>query len=330
VVAYPDAFTTGGHTIAGQLIYGLAATDAGIFAATAAFPAPAWVRTGAQTGLDYVNCQRVVAGFARQLLAPPGDRHVTFVYVGAGSSLYLSASDGLYYDDLLAEPVDLEPFFQTTAAQSPSNTTALPFAPTSVVGLANTPASLPYIGTAGTVWQLPAAMTLPDAQYAWVSPLNERNIRSYRLTDFASAAPYFGMHAGEASDIEATSSTLPVVASTRLAQVMLRRVKEYSRPQITLTLRSTLNYVESKLRTLRPTQQVTVTIDRTAWGLVFAASPFYVLRHVLSVSRGDPVWRTETTLGSILRAQAPTDAQIAAALGYAASRTNRYARRRRT
>ena len=107
--------------------------------------------------------------------------------------------------------------------------------------------------------------------------------------------------------------------------VMVRRVKEYSRAQYVLTLTSAFAFADSLLRRLRPSQTALVTIDRTAWGMNYSADTFYVLRHTISFARGDTVCRTQTQLGRLLRNTAPSDSQIAAALGYATKQSNRYA-----
>jgi len=316
-LGYPDPFTPGGHAIAGTTVYGFACTDSGVFYSTTALSAPTWVGSGAQTGLGAQNVTLLAAGYQRSLI----NRLATCVYASTGASLYASACDGLYYDDILAEKVTLEAFFLSAAAQC-SEASGAPFPPTDTVALATDISGIPYVGTPGNTWTLPSSIALPK-DFAWVSPLDERNRRTYRLVNFGSASPYFGLHAGEVPEIEATSSTLPVAAATRLGAVMVRRVKEYSRAQYVLTLTSAFAFADSLLRRLRPSQTALVTIDRTAWGMNYSADTFYVLRHTISFARGDTVCRTQ--MGRLLRNTAPSDSQIAAALGYATKQSNRYA-----
>jgi hypothetical protein len=329
-----------GSTIGTLAVTFLACTDSGIYYTTDPIGSCTWHAVGAQSGISDQNILHVAAGTPQYLISVDVDHStVSRVFCSTGNQLYVSHSDALFFDDEWADPVDLGLYWLQLAVDATDASNIFTgggpkvFPKHDIVGYAwpgwpapgtgNVSGDPGYVGTPGIVRN--TVSSLP-AGFSWVSPIDERGKRSYRLTNLHADAPYAATHAGEISQIVASAGVTLETASGRLAAVHLKQLKEGSTIQVLLTLASYFSDPAHVLAGLRPMQQVTVTLSQPVFGPVYSAEPFYVLRHVIEQQRGEPFYRTTTTLARLLRDRPATDAELGASVGAKLGKSRRFMR----
>lgn len=315
LVAYDGDLVLGTTTIRPKVF---ALTDAGIYLSLNP-QGGNWQASDSQSGIADQNMTALAVGSPQTLVTRITNR----LYTVTSNSFYISHSSGIWWDDELQDKVSVGATLSAIATAMGRG----PFLDNSVTSL-GTIAPGGSTGTSGVniPGPLPAPFTL-GGDLVWVRALDERNKWTYRLVHTNSTSPYNAIEFGEVSEVTADAATSGPEASGKLAQAEVRLLGDRSRLQSTITVSSAFFTTTHALRTLRPTHLVHVTYDTTPiYGIKFVNAPFYVLSHKIFKNEGDTTIATSTSLGTVLRVQPLTMAQVVAGLQHGLSRTQRYTR----
>jgi hypothetical protein len=318
-----------GASFQGEQVVAFAATDAGLFR-TDQVGGGAWSSPNTASGLGDFAISFIMAGTVQTVLG----RALTRIFAGAKRSFLISANSGDNWKDLLADKLDLGPFWYALAGQSITGSLGGPGGPWpdstlgalgSTSGLATnatsvgsilgataqqassgnlSPAGATDTGGTGTVLPVPThnPRQLPSG-WIWARRLDEQSQFTFRLVNLNSQAPYAGMQWSELSELQANADVGVITASEQIALVVWRWLYGASIPRIQLTLNSSITQTNAAARDLYPGDKVGVRYNPPGWTAVLALNTtLYVQKHTIGKASRDAAIKTTTNVSNSLEA----------------------------
>lgn len=276
IIAYPPEWS-----INGVPVTFLASTDRGLYYCTD-YTGNQWYPCSGQNGINEVSGSFVAAGTVQGLLG----RNIVRLFVASDTALFVSSTGGIYFQEILSQPLDLGPAFYALAQQA----NARPFPDNNVGGIAIDATSSGGVG--GGIGSLPTGPSAPvdntdlennggAGTIVYISPSNplspalglvfcrrvtETNDFTYRVIDVTCEAPYNAIEPSQLSEMAANAATDALTGSLELLVEHYRYLLICRQPKVTITLNSSFTTREAALRTLLPGDMVSVDFVLTSGG----------------------------------------------------------------
>lgn len=307
-------------TIRSTVPAAVALTGAGLFACTTPGGGQ-WVELTKNTGLAGANITLFCVGMPQTVLG----RQMLRVYAANDSSLFISCNEGRDWQDFLAAPLDMGPFWGALAIKCGAGTYAdndvgalgnvagistagqavgsivqvqqLPGGGFTRGAIPRDPSSPSGTGGTGRTLPIPATLTgygLLPASWIWARRLDKLNQFTYRLVNLVSQAPRGGIRFEALSQITADSATPVIKASENIGVVAFFWLAQASTPQTTITIQGQYHTQEAALRTLNSGDLAWVngalTVDSTVTGVSGDGVPTTLMSYT-----NRPFWVLEHT-----------------------------------
>jgi hypothetical protein len=297
----------------------VASTDAGPYV-MASSP---WLAMPQQSGIGGENVLGTAIGYPQTLGGDsinPG-RLTTRMYCWTASSLWVSHSAGIWFDDELQEKTSIGPFISALGKISTGGAGASFLDNSiSVIGIgttAGTPNAPAAAGTSGRALYVTAAAIAANglqnmaSTALWLRPLDERNRFTYLFIDTASASPTGRIVNADFPSIQSDNATPAATAAGKLAQATIRAYHDAAIVPHDVQFDSVLAFQEMALRTLRPSHRVATDYDTSAYYTVnLSTTKFYVRKVRFYKARTDNQVQVQVDASTVFRAAPATDQSI--------------------
>jgi hypothetical protein len=286
----------------------LAATSLGVWYCADTTGRTGWMRTDGQSSIGDFNTTCVAAGTR----GTSDQRTLRSVYACADTAFYYSNNGGVNWIDAFSEPLDAGPYFYN------------------------------YFRKGYERWPTLDDTQIPvgNAGYLLVRQLNGISQFNYVLVNPTSQAPAGQHRSAELSQLSSPANMSEITVSRLLVFAMVRFLAYTAKPQVIVEVESYFDDTGSALRTLRPTDQVTLSGAPMDYVIAPGLAPFalgtwsgsyYVLSHQIDYDRDqDPTGcTTRTRLGSLLLDDRSDPLKVTADIWYQVSRSQLYRTRSR-
>ena len=301
-----------GGTINGKQVALFACTDNGVYW-TADPTGGNWNPCTGQSAIDDTTVNLLAVGNLQLAL----DRQMTRIYAAGKSSLFQSNTGGIWWRNNLNQLLDLGPFW-TALAQQCGGT---PYPDSDLVYIGDT--------TGAADEELAPTLAIPADNprylppgWVWQRRLDEHNDFAYRLINFLSTDPHWGIEYAELNELQTNELMGAITAAERLALVHVRWLSDASISQTRATVQSGFWTTEAALRMLRPTDLAPLHVTETFVGMdnvsrqpVTISTNMSVLEHTIQ-RRQDTYDSADTTtvLSNVLHKQPLKESEIAQSL----------------
>lgn len=344
VIAYPPLWSINGVNVTF-----LAATDRGLYYCID-LNGSQWYPASGQNGVTDVTGTWVAAGTIQSVMGRP----VIRLFVGSDTTVFVSNTGGIYFQDILSLPLDLGPAFYALAQDAGQ----IPFPDNNVGGLAvdattvgnggSTIGSIPPLtggfvltnqdlednGGSGTVVFVPAGNVLaPAAGLVFCRRLTERNEFTYRVIDVTCEAPYNAIEPSQLSEMAANDATDALTGSVELLVEHYRYLLICRQPKITVNMTASFTTQEAALRTLLAGDMVAINYAITAGDtngdhsytiIDLSQQNWYVWDKTMSTGTVDGIVEVQLTLVSVAGFSAIDLQEIVSAVANGFSRDRRF------
>jgi hypothetical protein len=305
LIAYPPGWSINGANVAL-----LAATDNGVYFTTDGTGGGQWFQAGGPNSLDTAGVSRIAAGTIQTVI----DQQIVRLFAASDHALLVSSTGGQYFQDVLAQELDLGPAWYAMAQRNGGT----PW-PDNQVGALLT-GSAPAKSPVGGVPLGPPAGTKPDDPrvlagggagtailVAPTDPIplgptiqfcrrrNERNEFSYRVVDPTSPAPYAALEPAELVQMSADDARDAITAADQLLLEHLRHLSLAARQKVTIRVSTGYTTADAALRKVKCGDQVALEYALSAEGYdhtmvtvctLTAAQPWYVMKKTSTQQQG--------------------------------------------